>query len=92
MQSTAGIGTVSTARPTLQCAAGAGRPLVPPCADSQPRGPPGCGEGRGAASRWRERQVAADLELKTVGEQEGAGSRGTYIVHLIPLTQTIKRE
>lgn len=92
MQSTAGIRTVSTARPTLQCAAGARRPLVPPCADSQPRGPPGCGEGRGAASRWQERQVAADLELKTVGEQKGAGSRGTYIVHLIPLTQTVKRE
>lgn len=74
---------VSTARSTLQACSRGREATGPGCADSEPRGHPGCGEG-GAASGWREGQVGADLDLETVGEQEGAGSRGTCIVHLLP--------
>ena len=48
---------VSTARPTLQCAAGARRPLVWACADSQPCRPLGCGEGEQPAGGERGKLV-----------------------------------
>lgn len=68
--------------PHCRRAAGARRPRVPAVLTASPADPravarvgqPAGGEG----------QVGADLDLETVGEQEGAGSRGTCIIHLLP--------
>lgn len=84
MQSKAGIGTVCPL-PGPHCSVqrGPGGRWSQPVPTASPTDPWAVVRS-GAASWWREGQVGADLELKTVGEQEGAGSCGTYIIHLIP--------